>query len=173
MKMKGKVSVFFIMLLFVFTSLPNSADAYQRLGFKKADSKDLYYFIDYQFADMGFKSDVKRGLTAWHISPKIKFTKEVSISGNVNLDYVNSNYGDAYATHRNGSSTLSNITFYKSWKGLSKTKRRETAVHEVGHALGLGHTQTKNDRISVMRQFGFNNKDYPLSDDLKGINAIY
>lgn len=171
--MKRKFKAFLIVLLLFFIISPNSVDAYEKLGFKKKDHKDLYYNISLKFTDMGLKSDVKRGFTAWHTSPKIKFTKEVSITGNVNLDYVNSNYGDAYATHRNGSSTLSNITFYKSWKSLSQIKRRETAVHEVGHALGLDHTQTKNNSISVMRKRGFNNKDYPLKDDLNGINAIY
>ena len=62
---------------------------------------------------------------------------------------------------------------YKSWKGLDQTRRRETAVHEVGHALGLDHTQTKNNSISVMRTKGFNDKDWPLQDDIDGIKALY
>jgi len=120
---------------------------------------------------MGYKDDVLRGFTAWHSTNKIKFTKEVDISGNVNVDYINSNYGDSYATHRDGSSFNSNITIYKSWKELNQTQRRETTVHEVGHALGLDHTQDSNNSVSVMRKKDFNNKDWPLKDD--GINYLY
>ncbi|MEK5486716.1 matrixin family metalloprotease [Lysinibacillus sp. FSL M8-0355] len=171
--MKWKFKGFLIMLLLCVVSLPITADAYQLLGFKKKDNLDLYYNISQELIDMGYKQDILRGFTAWHSANKVKFTKEVSVSGNVNVDYVNSNYGDAYATHRNGSSTLSNITMYKSWKGLDQTRRRETAVHEVGHALGLDHTQTKNNSISVMRTKGFNDKDWPLQDDIDGIKALY
>ena len=46
-------------------------------------------------------------------------------------------------------------------------------MHEVGHALGLSHTQASNNSISVMRETGFNGKAYPLSDDIAGISAIY
>ena len=42
-----------------------------------------------------------------------------------------------------------------------------------GHAVGLAHTQPSNNLISVMREFNFNGKAYPLSDDKKGIAAIY
>ena len=46
-------------------------------------------------------------------------------------------------------------------------------VHEFGHQLGLAHTQTANNKKSVMRALGFNNKAYPLSDGKNGINKIY
>ena len=43
----------------------------------------------------------------------------------------------------------------------------------MGHALGLDHTKTINESISVMRALGFNNKAYPLNDDILGIRAKY
>ena len=51
--------------------------------------------------------------------------------------------------------------------------RYETIVHEVGHCLGLSHCQYIKNSISVMREYGFNNKAYPLSDDIQGISYIY
>lgn len=65
------------------------------------------------------------------------------------------------------------IIYYKSFKSLSAANKRETVVHEVGHTIGLSHTQQRNNSISVMRDYRFNGKAYPLSDDKKGINAKY
>lgn len=116
---EGGFKGFLIILLLCVVSLPMSADAYQLLGFKKKDNLDLYYNISKELIDMGYKQDILRGFTAWHSTNKVKFTKEVSISGNVN--YVNSNYGGAFATYRNGFSTLSNKEFYKSWNHIDQT----------------------------------------------------
>ena len=34
------------------------------------------------------------------------------------------------------------MSLFKKWRvELDSARRKETAVHEVGHALGLGHTQ--------------------------------
>ncbi|WP_425757484.1 matrixin family metalloprotease [Ihubacter sp. rT4E-8] len=43
----------------------------------------------------------------------------------------------------------------------------------MGHALGLDHCQTSKNSISVMRAVGFNDKAYPLSDDIAGIKKLY
>ena len=68
---------------------------------------------------------------------------------------------------------LFNLTYYKTFKNASSIVQQETVVHEFGHALGLGHTQTSNESKSVMRALGFNKKAYPLSDDINGIKAKY
>lgn len=67
----------------------------------------------------------------------------------------------------------STITLYKDFTALSYAYQNETIVHEFGHALGLDHTQPENNTISVMREYGFNSKAYPLADDKDGIYIMY
>ncbi len=69
--------------------------------------------------------------------------------------------------------TIGSIVFYSLWQTATDVKKNETIVHEFGHAVGLAHTQAGNESISVMREYGFNEKAYPLSDDKAGITAIY
>lgn len=56
---------------------------------------------------------------------------------------------------------------------LTSAERKETVAHEMGHAFGLGHTQTENNNISIMRQYGFVGSYNPLYDDILGINILY
>lgn len=65
------------------------------------------------------------------------------------------------------------ITLYKMFLDLNTVQKKETIVHEFGHTLGLDHCQLLKNRKSVMRETGFNNKAYPLSDDIAGISALY
>ena len=65
------------------------------------------------------------------------------------------------------------ILFYNAWLTTNTSYQNKTIVHEFGHALGLAHTDSGNESISVMRATGFNLKAYPLSDDYSGISALY
>ena len=76
-----------------------------------------------------------------------------------------------YATTFLRSGANKDIIIYKSFKSLSTVRKNETIVHEAGHALGLGHSDKTT--TSVMRATGFNDKAYPLSDDIAGIKALY
>lgn len=66
-----------------------------------------------------------------------------------------------------------NITFTSTFEDAEDVYKREVVVHEFGHTLGLGHTQEKNNSRAVMRALYFNEKAYPLSDDIEGIRYLY
>ncbi|EGO8312543.1 matrixin family metalloprotease [Enterococcus faecalis] len=87
--------------------------------------------------------------------------------GVVNTD--NGNYGVCYYN----TTTQSDIRYYRAFINAGTSVRNETVVHEVGHAIGLSHTQSSNNAKAVMRALGFNNKAYPLSDDKAGMNKKY
>ncbi|EJV59055.1 hypothetical protein BWGOE4_16940 [Bacillus mycoides] len=172
MRNSKKIIFSLLGLLLFATVLPSSIKAYTHNGSKISNPNNAYYWIHGEFSKYGLKGEVLRGITAWNPSSKIQFTKESSLPGgaNVKIEYVDRYNGDTYGIFRGSG----NVTLFKKWRvELDSARRKETAVHEVGHALGLGHTQKSNDSISVMRQYEFNYKDYPQSDDWAGINARY
>ncbi|MED3655155.1 matrixin family metalloprotease [Heyndrickxia sporothermodurans] len=170
-----------IMLTVLIICLPiilsnNVANAYVISDWKKQSRpKGLLYNIHSSVSDAGFSSYASNGAKAWNASSKIEFVGTSSQPGLSDVYFTFSNVTtDDYATaYGSKSSSQVRITFWKDFKGLSATRKTETAVHEVGHALGLDHTQKANNSISVMRKTGFNDKKTPLSDDWAGINKIY
>jgi hypothetical protein len=111
--------------------------------------------------------------TEWNYQGARVFVKSSS-SGKINIyqgvvDTANGTYGVCYYN----TSSQSDIRYYKAFINANTAIRNETVVHEVGHAIGLSHTQSSNNTKSVMRETGFNNKAYPLSDDIAGMNKKY
>lgn len=171
---KRKVTKVLIVITLMLLIVPLNVSAYKFNGSKISNPKSAHYYIQGPNSSFtsGLVAEVKKGVLAWNKAPEIQFTKRVNTPGaEVRIEYVNRNLGDYYAQYRASDEI---ITFNKKWKTeLNKTKRTETAVHEVGHALGLAHTQEKNNSKAVMRALGFNNKTVPLSDDLAGIKKKY
>jgi hypothetical protein len=111
--------------------------------------------------------------TEWNYQGAKVYVKSFS-SGKINIyqgveNKDNGTYGVCYYN----TTSQSDIRYYKAFINANTATRNETVVHEVGHAIGLSHTQSSNNSKSVMRATGFNNKAYPLSDDKDGMNKKY
>lgn len=144
--------------------------AYVFNGYICPNPSNITYSIDSSVGP--YASDIVHNAEAWaDYCPELGMSS-LGHSGFIRFrgDLTVSN--GAYATCYHNTS-FHTITLYNSYTSASPENRAETIVHEVGHALGLAHCQTEKNDISVMRTYGFNNKAYPLSDDIEGITALY
>lgn len=149
----------------------NNVNAYRLNGYKFSNPKDVKFKVS-SFVST-YTDDVINYTMQWeYYTNEIKF-KRVSSGENIYFFGEYSIDNGTYAVCTHNSSSHKSIVFYKSFNSASNLQRRETIVHEVGHALGLSHCESSKNNISVMRERDFNNKPYPLSDDIDGIKAIY
>lgn len=138
-------------------------------GWNFPSGQNIGVYIESELSDVTIKSNVNKWET---------YTGRIScdfnaISGQVKFLDNRTHDNDAYAVTFLQSARKKNIVLYKPFKSLNTTRKNETIVHEMGHALGLDHCQTSKNSISVMRAVGFNDKAYPLSDDIAGIKKLY
>lgn len=162
-------------LLLIFSNVFGASEvkAYKLNGTKFNYPKNLYYYID---SSIPYPSNVRVGVIAWNASSDVEFTLEVPTSpgiANVRMYYYNT-YKSYYAITYHTTPQQPYINYHADWKALGQTQREETAVHEVGHCLGLAHCEEPYPSPTpVMRAAGFNNLQAPLTDDWNGIAAIY
>ena len=163
----------FTIILIIITILTTEVKtlAYTYTGYVFSNPLSITYYIT---GSVGAYSTLVSGkCTAWNSLSEINITVSNSTSANIMLyaDYTYDN--GTYAVTTPYSNSLYNITIYKAFVNLNTTRAQETVVHEIGHTLGLDHCEPVNNSISVMREYGFNDAPYPLSDDIAGIQNLY
>lgn len=169
---KRAINTILIAMLF-FTLIPVRADAYvlNSYPFPSSMKDEIYNYVDGGLSSICGSVDTYS--KKWNGLSGIKIISTSSSSyASITQSYSSESNG-TYAVTYHRSSSRKEIVYYKDFKDASNSIRYETIVHEVGHTLGLAHTQSSNDSISVMRATGFNGKAYPLLDDKEGIDAIY
>lgn len=121
------------------------------------------------------KTLFSQALQVWSNYAPLNF-KEVADPGNgnsvdirVNDKYIDGNFGTlAYAYFPKGG----DITF-DSGENWRDNLFLETAVHEIGHALGLGHENGTGAIMNSSIKNRYSGKAFLLQDDINGIKSIY
>lgn len=169
----------FVFILFAVFSMcavllnPVEGEAYILNGQKATNPKFISYFNNSSIVKQKMGGYMNYA-TKWNYSGSpVKLVKCSGPFGVIITNSYSSESNGTYATTYYKTKRSSSIVYYAAFKKASDANKKETVVHEVGHAIGLSHTQSKNNSISVMRKTKFNGKAYPLSDDKKGINVKY
>ncbi len=163
-----RIGIAMILAMMLFTSTVSTSNAYiLEPGWKLLVHDNIGVYISSDLSDVTIKSNVNKWNT---YTGRVSFlysaiSAQIKFMDNRSLD------NGTYATTFLRSGANKDIIIYKSFKSLSTVRKNETIVHETGHALGLGHSDKTT--TAVMRATGFNDKAYPLSDDIAGIKALY
>ena len=164
-----RFSALVIVLIFAFTSLPSYA--YQFNGWVLSNPLNVKFKVGTSVGS--YSTLVSTSANQWNACPEITIYK-ISGSGE-NIFFFGSYSVDNgnYAVIHHSNNNYHTITLYKAFNDGSDAVKKETVVHEVGHALGLDHCQSYLNSVSVMRATGFNGVDAPMSDDKAGIASLY
>lgn len=151
----------------------SSTYAYKKLGYEYPGElrKNLTYYVSSSTSK--YSKMIGASARTWNGIQGVYWKRTNNIEkSNMVTQYSKKRIG-AYAVCYYDSRKRKRIVIYKDFESLDNIEKKETLVHEIGHALGLDHTQYSKRNIAVMRREGFNRKPRPLSDDIKGIKNIY
>lgn len=169
-KIKKILSLLLCVVAFIYSGRAD-VYAYQYNGYKLTNPSSVKYLIGTSVRQ--YSTMLRIYTETWETYcdeitvTNVSSNENIYFYGNVTVD--NGTY--AVTTHTRDDYHV--ITFYKAFADTTSAYKYETIVHEVGHALGLAHCEEGKESISVMRALGFNNKAYPLADDISGIANLY
>lgn len=151
---------------------PTGASAYVFNGYKVPNPGYVAIWVE-PVDPKVLSNDVtltKNHVTKWNACNEIYSWNNSIINSDILVSFEYEITSSAYAVARAYEGTIS---IYRKWADLSSLQKAETVVHEVGHTLGLSHCQQSKNAVSIMREFGFNGVNAPMSDDIAGIAALY
>jgi hypothetical protein len=156
------------------------ANAYTKEGCHMWSAKVTYN------DNSGYATATDNAAFAWSNTVSPLLLTEVSSGGMVIIDNQNNGNdghdGVTYTVCPGGGAVWSSPpksvynTYYTG--GYTSTERKQLMVHELGHALGLGHAGTSTCSGQPIMYYLSNrywicNHQNPQTDDVNGINAIY
>ncbi|MGD0153730.1 MAG: matrixin family metalloprotease [Thermacetogeniaceae bacterium] len=177
--MRRKLLTILLSVLIVLSMMPlQSASAYTLEGYTWEDPTPVTYWWDTTITSATSRACWQNGASAWNNA-----TSRVSFSYNSNYEVYlgatnddNISWDGITALYASGNTITSADCYLNEYytNGYSSAKRQSVSTHELGHVLGLGHSN--GARImnpytdSRWDTYGVNT---PQTDDLNGINAMY
>ncbi|HEX4504332.1 MAG TPA: matrixin family metalloprotease [Alphaproteobacteria bacterium] len=171
-----------------------SAQAYSLEGPTWAGKKATFDFLVAGEPSAAFSTALNRSLVIWNEKSAFKWTPvrkqtnpcvqsgpggaalrttacgEAFGSGVLGITMFSYNQANHFIHAGTVFNSRANFTIYNGPLRASPDFRR-VAIHEMGHALGMGHENNTN--IPAIMQPFISDTDRPTADDLRGIRAMY
>lgn len=141
------------------------------------------YSSDAPITDSGFQQAVRQAFDAWAQVANISF-REVTDASDVQIRFAMDTIDGASGTLAFADtmfSTIDNgVTFntdsvqviYDTAESWNNTSFLSTSIHEIGHALGIGHSEDPNAIMTAV-VIGDNYGTSLAQDDINAVQAIY